>query len=362
MARKSSNEDRQRTDESLNTERKKTDKELARRRSAVEEASDEIVERARERADKVLVHEREVADARRERSAKEAASESFVAQERAREDRGIARERHTADEKQDRERVAHDRELSNLLRHEREGTDKHLRRERSEADLQLSFRDSFLAIVSHDLKSLLGGVSLETTLLLRSVTEDRPRRRVEAIQRFTRRMNRIIGDLVDLASIEAGRLAVVPREEDARRLARETVEAFRSAAAVKGLTLEAELPPEPVLTQCDRERILQVLGNVVGNALKFTPEGGRVLLRVEPAEGAVRFSVMDTGPGIPARLTDMVFERFTQGEDPDSRGQGLGLYISRSIIEAHGGRIWVESEPGRGSNFCFTLPAAEGTK
>jgi signal transduction histidine kinase len=136
------------------------------------------------------------------------------------------------------------------------------------------------------------------------------------------------------------------------------VEAFQPTASAKGLSLDSDVASDSLLARFDHERIHQVLANLLSNAIKFTPEGGRVSIRVEPAEGEIRFSVTDTGPGIAEDELGRIFERFWQVVGGDKRGLGLGLYISKCIIEAHGGRIWAESQPEAGSTFFFTLPGA----
>jgi signal transduction histidine kinase len=151
---------------------------------------------------------------------------------------------------------------------------------------------------------------------------------------------------------------VALRPEDAILLVRETVEAFQPAAAAKGISLDSDVARDSLLARFDHERILQVLANLLSNAIKFTPEGGRISIRVEPAQEEVRFSVTDTGPGITEESLGRIFERFWQVRASDKRGLGLGLYISKCIVEAHGGRIWAESKPGAGSSFFFTLPGA----
>src|SRR5690606_34930256 len=113
-----------------------------------------------------------------------------------------------------------------------------------------------------------------------------------------------------------------------------------------------------LLARCDHERILQVLANVVGNAVKFTPAGGSIDILIEPVEREVQFSIIDTGKGIEPEQLDIVFERFWQVVKPARAGVGLGLYISKCIVEAHGGKLWATSEHGKGSTFVFTLPAA----
>jgi len=179
------------------------------------------------------------------------------------------------------------------------------------------------------------------------------------IQRSGARMNRLIGDLVDVASIEAGALTVTPQLGDPKQVVTEAVDTFQAQASASGVSLVAETPPGPsTVAELDHARILQVLANLVGNAIKFTPSGGSVVVRFERTEQELRFAVRDTGRGISADQLESIFERFHQIEKRDGRGVGLGLYISKCIVQGHGGRIWVESRPGEGSSFWFTLPVA----
>jgi len=177
----------------------------------------------------------------------------------------------------------------------------------------------------------------------------------ERILRFSARMNRLVGDLMDVASIEAGKLGLVRTPRSPALLLRDSLEAFGPAAAAVGIELTCESRIGSATVDIDHERILQVLTNLVGNALKFTPKGGKIAIRVERRDDAVCFSVADTGPGVPAHLREKIFARYFQTNDADRRGLGLGLFISKSIVEAHGGRIWVESTPGNGSTFFFTV-------
>ncbi len=170
-------------------------------------------------------------------------------------------------------------------------------------------------------------------------------------------MNRLIGDLIDVVSIEAGRLAVLPAAGDVAALLEEAVAAFSQTAQGRGIDLECR-PAEAVLpADFDHDRMLQVLANLIANALKFTPRGGRVGVAAERTGDQIRLSVTDTGVGIPGDMLPLVFERFWQANAEDRRGMGLGLYISKCVVEAHGGRIWAESEPGKGSAFHVTFPA-----
>jgi PAS domain S-box-containing protein len=239
-----------------------------------------------------------------------------------------------------------------------------------EAQEAVRAREDLLAIVSHDLRNPLGVVLASTALLLKANLppdkQERARRQVEAIQRAGNRMNRLIRDLLDFASIQAGRLSVSLRPQDVATMVNEVLEVTEPIAAPKGLRLVAEVAPGLAI-RCDHDRIIQLFSNLVGNAVKFTPEGGTITVRAAPApdEQVVRFSVSDTGPGIPADELPHVFDRYYQAQRKNREGIGLGLSIARGIVEAHGGRIWVESheaepgkeaEPGTGSTFFFTLP------
>jgi signal transduction histidine kinase len=137
----------------------------------------------------------------------------------------------------------------------------------------------------------------------------------------------------------------------------EAVETWAPPAVSKGITLQAT-PSGPLSITVDHERIVQVLGNLITNAVKFSERGSTIVLDVEPVEGAARFSVKDSGVGIPNEKLKLIFERFWQAGPNDRRGLGLGLYISRCLVEAHGGTIWAESTPGVGSTFFFTVPAS----
>ena len=178
----------------------------------------------------------------------------------------------------------------------------------------------------------------------------------ERIQRAGARMNRLIGDLVDIASIEAGVLRVTREVGDPTQVVTEALDTFQAQAAAKGVSLVAELVPPPSLAAFEPARILQVLANLLSNAIKFTPANGKVVVRVERIGGEVRFAISDTGEGIPADKMEAIFERFLQITENDRRGLGLGLYISKCIVQGHGGRIWAQSRIGEGSTFCFTLP------
>jgi signal transduction histidine kinase len=345
------------TDESLRAERGKTDAELGKDREAIERSADAVVQRARDAADEVLQVARDTADEKD----KEPRTTAVIA-ERTLADRGLENERTAADDSVRREREERNRALADLLRLEREETDQHLLTERGFSDQALNTRDIFLAMVSHDLRTMLGGIAMNAALISRQAadveSQSTTRSRAETIQLLTARMNRLIGDLVDVASLETGKLLVVPKAGDLSALIRESIEVFQASADSHGVSLTAPLSGPPLLARFDHERMLQVIANLLGNALKFCPRGARISIRAERSGDEVRVEVKDTGPGIPAENLEAIFERFWQVGRRDRRGLGLGLYISRCILEAHGGRIWADSPPAGGSTFSFTLPAA----
>ncbi|HEV8509125.1 MAG TPA: GAF domain-containing sensor histidine kinase [Gemmatimonadales bacterium] len=225
-------------------------------------------------------------------------------------------------------------------------------------------RDDTLAAISHDLRNGLNTVLTAVGLLLRSLPPDgegrRDRRHVETIRRSAERMNRMIGDLLDVASIESGRLFVEPRKEPVRPIIIEAIESCRGQALEKSLRVEAHVSAEQIEAICDRERVLQVLGNLIGNAIKFTPDGGAVQVSAEPYDDEVLFTVRDTGVGVSPKQLPHVFDRFWQATPKARLGSGLGLTIAKGVVEALGGRIWVESRPDEGTTFFFTLPLAAG--
>lgn len=340
--------ERQQTDESLAAEREQADLALAEHLAVFDELADAVISRARGRADAVLAAARAKAD-------RSAASGPATVERRALEDKVVKAERATADEVVQEERV----EQVALLTVERRETDRDLDRERDQADDTVATRDEFLGVVSHDLRNLLNGVMGFAGLISMEVSRAKygPEmvKTAEMIQRSGARMNRLIGDLVDVASIHAGTLAVSRYEEDPTHIVNEALDSFKPAAAAREITLEANLAA-PLSASFDPPRILQVLTNLLSNAVKFTPKRGKVVVSVERVEGGLRFSVSDTGIGLPPDKLEAVFQRYLQVSTNDRRGVGLGLYISRCIVQGHGGRIWVESKLGAGSTFRFTIP------
>jgi signal transduction histidine kinase len=223
-------------------------------------------------------------------------------------------------------------------------------------------RDDLVAIVSHDLRNPIHTIHMAASFLLDiAPTNDRrlqARRQLEVIQRSATRANRLIQDLLDVARIQAGGLAVDPIPVDVRSLVQEAVDSATPLATAASLRVECEVPEQTPRVSSDRERVLQVFANLIGNAIKFTPKGGEIRILASLEDSNIRFIVADTGPGIPPEHLNHVFDRYWQAKSTAKLGTGLGLSIAKGIVEAHGGRIWVESPPNAGAQFNFTLPAA----
>jgi signal transduction histidine kinase len=222
-------------------------------------------------------------------------------------------------------------------------------------------RDDLVAIVSHDLRNPIHTINMATGFLLETTpTDDRrmaTRRQLEIIQRAANRANRLIRDLLDVARIQAGGLAVEPVPVEVRSLVQEAVDAVSPLASANELTVTSDVGDDVSGVASDRDRVLQVFANLTGNAIKFTPKGGSITIRAHAAGAQVTFAVSDTGPGIPPEHLTHVFDRYWQAKTTAKLGAGLGLSIAKGIVEAHGGQIWVESELGKGASFMFTLPA-----
>jgi len=363
-------QERGRTNESLRTEREKADQAVAAKQENVAQHADAVVGLARDNADAVLSVAREnadaVLDAARDRADEMGdpgvvpSVERRVIEERVLADEIIRGERDIADETLRQEREEYARTLKRFLPLERESTDRYLLTERIRSDDAVANRDDFLAIVTHDLRDLIGGIVMSATVLAKRAPQNEDGKNTLAetkrIERYAARMNRLIGDLVDVASIDAGKLAIAPAPQDLAIVIAEAEDTFRATASAKGILLETQTDAAPLLATIDHDRILQVLANLISNSLKFTPQGGKITICGESEAAGIRLSVVDTGSGIPDDALERIFDRFAQVGRNDRRGLGLGLYISRCIVEAHGGRIWAQSRPGAGTTILLTLP------
>ncbi len=343
--------ERDHTDESLRTERQNSDEAQLARESLAERDADLVVAHARKTADAVLDAARGEADETR-------ATTATLTATRACEDDAIRDAREAADVVLEQERAVGRLQLSRLVPLEREQTDRYLLSERIRSDSDVSHRDDFLGIVSHDLRNLLNGIGLSTELLIAGASASpEGARTIEAahrIQRYSARMNRLIGDLLDVASIDAGKLSVNGTLGDVATVIDEVIDLFKVLALAKNISL-ASVVMRPQPASFDHDRIVQVLANLITNAIKFTPPGGKIVVTNQRTTDGIFIAVSDTGIGIPSDKLESVFERFSQVGASDRKGVGLGLYIARCIARAHGGQIWAESTLGKGSTFFLSI-------
>jgi signal transduction histidine kinase len=216
-------------------------------------------------------------------------------------------------------------------------------------------QETLMATVSHDLKNPLNALMMSGQVLLRKVPDESVRAHNQLLRRTVDGMMRMISGLLDASAIERGRLALELRPEDSRVLVSEALEMLRPLATAKHVTMDAR-GLQNVEVLCDRDRTLQVLSNVIGNAIKFCPAESTITVKAERTGHAAHFSFRDQGPGIPASELPRLFERYHHARSSAGGGTGMGLFIAKGIVEAHGGRIWAESKLGIGSTFHFTLP------
>ena len=220
--------------------------------------------------------------------------------------------------------------------------------------VSLRAREQLIAIVAHDLRNPLNAIELRVRLLEKGVTDGRQREHLHSLRRSVAMMQRQIHGLLDAASVQAGRLELHVGEHDLHDVAAEVIDVLGPVAADQEITFTSEVP-KGLVRRIDRDRIAQVVYNLVGNALKFTPGGGHITILAERRDDAVAVTVRDTGAGIASEALPHIFERFyTSGGR--TAGTGLGLDIAKALVEAHGGEIAVTSRPGEGSAFTFTLP------
>ncbi|HYK01972.1 MAG TPA: PAS domain S-box protein [Thermoanaerobaculia bacterium] len=236
-----------------------------------------------------------------------------------------------------------------LMEQEREA------KERAEAAVRV--RDETLGIVSHDLRNPLTKIALSADLLVGAGANEQPEL-VETIRSSARQMERLIQDLLDVARMESGNLSIAREVIDPEPILREMCDSNEPLARQKNQRIVC-LVEGPLPRVCgDRDRVEQVFGNLIGNAMKFTPERGAITIEAHPDADAVRFIVRDSGPGIPAADLKKVFTPYWQAKKTAHMGAGLGLAIVRGIVEAHGGKVWAENAPGGGAKFTFTIPVA----
>jgi signal transduction histidine kinase len=227
----------------------------------------------------------------------------------------------------------------------------------------LKARQDLLAIVAHDLRNPINSIALSSSILTKTVASPDPdlgfvTRNLGVIHRSAYRMNRLIEDLLTSTRIEAGQLRIRPEECDLQPLLRDFAQLVQPLAAEKSVQFVYSISPDVPNAFLDADRLNQILWNLVGNAIKYAPEHGVVSLRIKNINGEIEFRVRDSGPGIAPSELPLIFDRYWQAK-PGKGGAGLGLYISKGLVEAHGGRIWVESIVGEGTTVCFTVPRSK---
>ncbi len=224
-------------------------------------------------------------------------------------------------------------------------------------------RDEVLAVVSHDLRNPVGTIAAAAEFLADvPLPSEQRSEHLDIIQRAADRINRMIQDLLDVAQIEAGRLSVWQKPVETTEMLEEAVASARSRADEEAVRLCGEIDPELPRVEVDRDRILQVMSNLIVNALKFTPDRGEVTVSASGAEGGVLVAVKDTGPGIEPEMREHLFDRFWKGHRCGGGGAGLGLAIVEGILAAHGAQVQVDTEVGEGSTFSFVLPLHRETR
>jgi signal transduction histidine kinase len=365
--------ERDQTDLSLTVERDKTNESLIQAKEKTEQRTDKLLQDEREKADSKTSSSRTAADDRRDTERQKISfvitptqqkTDKRLDAERIESDDAVESERFRVDAAIIKERESKDSLIQDLLVQERKKTDTNLRVERVKADsevqtaqLNLTTRDEFLAIVSHDLKNPLGAIAMCAEIIMEeNKTNAGLKKRIEVIQRNAQTALRLISDILDMERIAQGKLELQLSTQSMSKMIINAINDFEGPASLKSITLTHESDKAHEQIICDRDRVIQILNNLIGNALKFTPDGGRVDLKAELRNDKFEVQVTDTGPGIPKEKQTEIFNRMTQLGSADRTGLGLGLYISKMLVEAHHGKIWVDSEIGKGSTFHFTLP------
>ena len=236
-----------------------------------------------------------------------------------------------------------------------------LREAHAAADAAAAAREEMLAVVSHDLRNPLHAIILGTAMMDEVARDERGRRQVRIVHNAATRMQHMVDELLVAAQLDAREIELHYESCTPQRLLVETRELFQARAKEREIDLATRGTEVAIVG--DHERLLEVLSNLVGNALKFTPPGGQIVITAEPCERAVRFAVADSGPGIAPEQVPHLFDRYWQGSKGNARtGLGLGLYICKRLVEAHHGAIGVDSTLGSGTTFWFDVPASDGSR
>lgn len=366
----SMSDERRQTNADLSAERKKTDELLERLQKAVQEV-DEAVKANIKKAAKIRRQQRRL-------DTSISISDEVDQRDRLMEDWVVIQERDRLTAALKRDRMT-DENISTLLDQERTATNLSLIRERVSADWEarksaellteekkalslakaaLTTRDEILAVVSHDLRNPIGSILSCADMLLEDhadFLDEETIRWIEFIRRNADASLRMISDLLDIERMERGKFTLQLSQVRLIDLIKETISRYNREAFAKTVLLKLKPEADEGFAICDSGRIQQVIGNLIENAIKFSVEGGKIVLNVEENENEVTVSITDTGAGIAEDEIASVFDRYVQVHRLEKRGLGLGLHISKSIVEAHGGKIWVVSKLGEGSTFYFTL-------
>jgi signal transduction histidine kinase len=224
----------------------------------------------------------------------------------------------------------------------------------------LRARDEMVGVVSHDLRNPVAAVKMLSNTMLRAPEKDAASMRgsIQLIAQAADQMDSLIRDLLDVNRLDGGKLVISPVPVDPSELLADSLQTLRPLVEEKVISLDLQVDSALPKVMADRERIQQALSNLVGNAIKFSPAGSKIVVAARGETEDVVFSVVDTGKGIAAEQLPRVFDRYWQSSRTDRQGAGLGLAIAKGIVEAHGGRIWIESEPGQGTAASFSLPLA----
>jgi signal transduction histidine kinase len=361
------------TDKSLEQERDKTDEYLEKLKEVAEETT-EIIQSNRASTDEDLESQRAETDFDKEHHQLDARGRTVLAaletkldQERELSDKALQAEREIEDRVRTKERFQQRLLVEALLENERKKTDTNLQEERVQTDLEtkaaIVTRDQFVTIISHDLKDPLVAISLGAQSMRRGFGKDTVDpahllKQLRIIEQSAAGMDRMITALLDVEQMVHDKVTLHCERTDLRALLQECMDLFAQVVLTKSFSMTLDAGAEPLFADVDRDRILQVLSNLIGNALKFTPNGGTVKFSARKQERQVEISVADNGPGIPPQDRQLIFERFTKLRMNDRTGLGLGLFVAKWIVEAHKGHISVTSDVGKGSTFSFTLPLA----
>jgi signal transduction histidine kinase len=225
-------------------------------------------------------------------------------------------------------------------------------------------KNDLVATVAHEFRTPLTSLRMAIHLCTEEAAgpiTDKQAELLHAAREDCDRLQSMVDDLLDLSRIESGRVELFPLPAAVSHLIHAAIEEHKTKAAEAGLTLSLDAPLPELRVLADHERIGHVFSNLIVNALRHTGKGGTIILGARPLNGSVRFTVADTGAGIPPEYQERIFDKFFRVPDTEPKGTGLGLYIAREIVRSHGGEIGVESAPGRGSTFWFTLPVARAT-